>query len=289
MSPLGTYGAEPLPRERRRAHGADLAGERRRDRERVGVGVHVDELAEALVRSGAVVALEVVLEGDLPVRLDGPLVVGVVAERREVEPAAADDLGQRAERLGERRRPGVRVDEDEGPPRVDGDREQREVRGVEAVLALRARGLPQGAVELVGPGVVGALQRLAAAGLARDRVGAMAADVDERAQHSFPVAGDDDRDVAGVRREVGRRLRHLLGGAGVLPGAGEDALALERGDAFVRVPGGGERPPVLERVLEGRQPRGGIGPGRAHPSPPILTVRSVRILSAVDIGQDTGR
>ena len=69
-SPTGTKGTLPLPLERRCPDRPDLARERRRDRERVRVRVDVDHLAEAGMGGRAVVALEVVLERDLPVRVD---------------------------------------------------------------------------------------------------------------------------------------------------------------------------------------------------------------------------
>ena len=61
--------------------------------EHVGVRVDVDDLAEARMRRRAVVALEEVLQDDLPVRLDRPLVMGVEADRADVEPAPATISG----------------------------------------------------------------------------------------------------------------------------------------------------------------------------------------------------
>src|SRR5947209_8429951 len=67
-------------------------------------------------------------------------------------------------------------------PRVDRDRQERERRAVEARLALGARRPAQRSVEVVRPGVVGALQRLAAAGALHHGVTPVAAHVHERAQ-----------------------------------------------------------------------------------------------------------
>ena len=198
----------------------------------------------------AVVALEVVLEVDLPVGVDRPLVMGVEDERREVEAAPRDDRRQFAERLDERRRGRIGVDEQERPPRVDRDGEQREVGSVEARFALRPWCLPQRAVEPVRPRVIRALQRLAAAAAARDRRRAMAADVDEAAEDALSIARDDDRDVPGLGRHERAGGRDLLRGAAVLPGAGEDALPLERRDDGVGVPRCRQRPAFCERVLE---------------------------------------
>ena len=268
----------------------DLARERRRDRERVGVRVDVDHLAEAGMGGRAVVALEVVLERDLPVRVDRPPRGGSgSASVVEVEAAARDDRRQLAERLRERRRVGIGVDEEERAPGVDRDGEQREVGRVEARLALRAGRLAQRAVELVRPRVVRALQRLAAAAAARDRVRAVAADVDEAAQDALAVAGDDDRDVARLGRHERAGRRDLLRRAAVLPGAGEDALALERRDAGIGVPRRGQRPALLERVLERRKPSE-MGVESALMSPDCLVSQGIGGCSmGQDIGQDGAR
>ena len=109
--------------------------------------------------------------------------VGVQPQLGEVDAAAGDDVGEVAERLGQRCGVRVGIDEDERPPGLDGNRKQREVGGVETLLALRARRATKRPVELVRPGVIGTLQRLAAAVVAGDHVGAMAADVHEPPEH----------------------------------------------------------------------------------------------------------
>ena len=149
--------------------------------------------------------------------------MGVVAERGEVEAAALDDPRQLTERLGERSRAWIRVDEYERPPDIDRDGQQRERRRVEARLPLGARSAAQRAVEPVGPGVIRALQRLAAPRVAHDEVAAVTTDVDERPQHQLAVAHDDHRDMPCPRGEEGRRLGDLLGGPGVLPRPRKDA------------------------------------------------------------------
>ena len=78
--------------------------------EPVLVGVDVVGGAEALVRDGAVVALEVVLAADLPVRGELVFVAGV-----EDQVVNGDEAGHGAEGLGERRRVRVGVDEQNGP------------------------------------------------------------------------------------------------------------------------------------------------------------------------------
>ena len=75
------------------------------------------------MRDGAVVALEEVLDAHLPVaRVLGRLGPRVEAQRVDVEATVGEEGRQLAERVGERLGVEGRVDEDERPPRVDGDR-----------------------------------------------------------------------------------------------------------------------------------------------------------------------
>ena len=92
------------------------------------------------MRDGAVVALEEVLGADLPV---ARVLVGfgacVERQRVDVEPAVGEKSGQLAERLRQRLRVAVRVDEDERPPRPDGDGHEPQSLPVEDGLAVGAR------------------------------------------------------------------------------------------------------------------------------------------------------
>src|SRR5206468_10889048 len=89
--------------------------------ERVRLGGDVDQLGELRVRDGAVIALEEVLADDLPVRVQLGLPACVEDELVHVEPELSDLRRHRAERFGQWLRVGTGVDEQEGPPRVDGD------------------------------------------------------------------------------------------------------------------------------------------------------------------------
>ena len=64
----------------------------------------------------------------------------------------------------------------------------------------------------------------------------MAADVQERAQLALAVADDQDRDAAGVGREVRAGRGDLVGAAPVLPGAREDQAPLAAQQLLVGVP-----------------------------------------------------
>ncbi len=228
-------------------HRAVLGREEAALLEDVRVDRDVHDLREAGVGDLAVVALEVVLAADLPVRL----VLGgralEEAQPVEVEPGGGHELGQLAERLRERRRFEVRVDEDERAPGVDEHRTEAEALLVEVRLALGARSRPQRAVEVVRPGVVGALERLAPALALADERAAVAADVHEGAQDAFLVAHEDDRDAAGVGCAERSRLGDLVGAGDVLPGAPEDPLLLEPQHGRIGVPVEGKRAAVGDR------------------------------------------
>src|SRR6266508_1048523 len=205
----------------------DVIGRRR---EPVGVRGDVVGGAEPSVRDRAVVALEVVLAGDLPVRRELVLVA-----RMEDEPVDGDEVGQPAECRRERRRALVGVDEQERAPCLEAKRQEGELGRVEAGLALRAGRGPKGAVEAVRPGVIRALDgRLAAVALDEERA-AVAADVEEGAE---PVvrAHDEDRHVAGPRGKALSRLLGPPGVADVLPRPAKDALLLPAQHLRIGVP-----------------------------------------------------
>ena len=189
------------------------------------------------MRDRAVVALEEVLDADLPVA--GVLVrLGprVEAERGHVDAVGLEEVGQLAEMVGERRRVGIRVDEDERPPRVDRHRGETEAGRVEPGLAFRAGRASQRTVEAVGPGVVRALDRLAARVAVAEEVPTVAADVDEAAELVVPAAREEDGKRPGPGRRQLPRLGDLVEPGGVLPRAREDPLLLEAEDGRVRVP-----------------------------------------------------
>src|SRR3954470_21444860 len=81
-------------------------------------GALVDGVHEARMVDRAVVALEVVLDRDLPVRAQLVGVPDVEAQAVDLESVRGDDAGQVPERGGERLRVRVGVDEHERTPRV---------------------------------------------------------------------------------------------------------------------------------------------------------------------------
>ena len=208
--------------------------------EDVAIRMHVDDCAEAGVRGRAVVALEEVLGDHLPVGVRAELDARMERDGVEVE-VAGEDLRQLAEPVGQRLGLRVRVDEQERPPDADARRNERELLLLEARLAVRARRRAERAVEPIRPRVVVALDRLAAAAaLGQDRP-PVAADVQEGAELAFGGAGDEQRDAAGVGRQVRAGLGDLIRASAVLPGAREDARPFPAERRLVAVPGERER------------------------------------------------
>jgi len=120
------------------------------------------------MRNRTVIALEVVLDADLPVRLVLPIGARVERERVDVDPGFRDPLRHVFEKLREWRRLGVGVDEDERPPGLEPERQQAELLELDAAFPRGPRRGQKCAVETVGPRVVGALQRLSLPGSGAD-------------------------------------------------------------------------------------------------------------------------
>ena len=170
-------------------------------------------LREPGMRDLAVVALEVVLAADLPVRLVLAFGRGAgTAGPSTSMPPAASSVGSAPEDVRQRRRVPVGVDEDERPPRgrpaVGARRDARRCRS--PAHGRRAGAERSDAVEVVRPRVVRALQRLAPTLALADERASMAADVEERAQLGRRGRG---RRAPGRRRRESRRtagLRDLI-------------------------------------------------------------------------------
>ena len=199
------------------------------------------------MRDLAVVALEEVLAAHLPVRLVLRGRALEEAKRAEVEAGGGDEVRQLAEVLRERRRVGVRVDEDERPPGIDLDRHEAELATcrsrARARCAARRGASRRGRRSRRGR----ALERLALPLALADERAAVAADVQERAQRRLLVADDDDRDSRPRRGEERAGLVDLVGAACVLPRAPEDPLPLEPEHGRIRVPVEGKRAAVRDR------------------------------------------
>ena len=193
--------------------------------EQVASGAHVDRPRQARVGDRAVVALEVVLDATFQLAAASRGRGAGSASRSSVDAAAREHVGQRAERVRERRRVRVGVHEERTGPTSRPRRGAGRARRGRDRARVAARDLAQRAVEVVGPRVVRALQRRAGAGAREHRVAAVAAHVDQRAQLAVAAADDRERDRAGVGAQVAARRGDLLGPPGVLPAAPEDPLA----------------------------------------------------------------
>jgi len=119
-------------------------------RELAGIRADVDHVAETGMRDGAVVALEEVLDRDLPVRVHAVVHAVVGGEPGEIQPARARDLRQRSECRGQRCGVEVRAHEHERTPGVDESTPQPERQAVELRVAVRPRRRTQRAVEARG-------------------------------------------------------------------------------------------------------------------------------------------
>ena len=189
------------------------------------------------MRDRAVVALEEVLDADLPVaRVVVRLRPTVEPQRIDVDTAFREVRGQVAERVRKRRRPRVRVDEHERAEHLHRDRDEAERVAVEPRLAVHPRGVSQRAVQAVRPGVVRALDRLAPRVPVAEEVAAVTADVDEPAKLPVPGAGQDERERPGPGGRQAAGLGDLVEARRVLPGAREDVSLLESEHRRVRVP-----------------------------------------------------
>ena len=177
------------------------------------------------MRGRAVVALEEVLGGDLPVAV----VLGLARWRKRSAsrsmPASAIRSGMpsRKSSSGAASRSGLTKT---SGPQVSSWSCTRPSSSASIPPSLLPRGAgEQAAVEAVRPGVVRALERLAPARALADDRAAVPADVEERAQHVLLVADEDDRDVADARRCEGAGLGDLADGRRTATSGGRSARA----------------------------------------------------------------
>ena len=177
------------------------------------------------------VGLDVVLHGELPVRLDVEAHRAGMAHGREV--VVGETFGRRGEVFGERRRLAVGVDEDPVVPDLGPHRHQARcvlagLHDVVAVAAVEMGPRAQGAVQAVGPGMVGAGQQLQTrTGLGDHHRAAMAADVVEDAHGALAVTQQEQGHARGLDRHGIARFGNLMGETRDEPGAGEQAFVFE--------------------------------------------------------------
>ena len=199
------------------------------------------------MRGLAVVALQAVVAEDLPVeghaaaaRLIAGCLHGVIAPRPQpLDPGqVGQDIGEHvACLLGQGGGRGIEVDEDHAELDLDPHGAEGEIGLVEALDVLAVARAAQGAIQAIGPGMVGAGDdRLEVAAAAQQLVGPVAADVVKAAQHAVAPAHHGDGLVDDRHGDVVAGLLQVGDMAGILPAAVEDALLLgieHRGIAVV--------------------------------------------------------
>ena len=170
------------------------------------------------------VALEIVVDVDLPVARD--LVVHRPKSAHALERQRAALLGDRGDRLRQRRRLRIEVDEQHPAPFFDAKLRQPVRGAVEVPHAVPFGRRAQSPVEPVGPAVIPASQGHRPARGARHGSGPMAADVRKRPTDPVLAPRHDDRLSPDVAREVVAGHRRRSGRTDELPGAREDPLLL---------------------------------------------------------------
>ena len=209
-------------------HGSDVRGiEAVQGR---AVGGNIDDIGEGRMRRGAMIALEEIVDADLPIGLDDAdaaarTVVGALhlGETRDMglefrqEPASLLRQG-----LGM----GVQVVEDERPQCLDPDRREAELAFVEALHLLRTPGTAERSGQVIGPGVIGAGDHLGPAVAFQKLMSPMGADIVEAAQFAILAAADEDALVVDRGGDVAPGLGQVADVASQLPGAEEYCLAL---------------------------------------------------------------
>jgi len=211
-----------------------------------------------LVVGRAVVALAVVLEDDLPVRLDHVVdLVRDLGPRNGVRRHLAADGGQR---LREVRRIVGQRDEEQSCRVLERDRLQAEFAPVNAELLLAVEN--QRPVQLVGPAVIGADHAVAIAVFlaAQDR-SAVATHIVEGADDAVAAAHDQHLGVTDLPGQEVAGLGHLEAVADENPVPVENPLQIGLEHRRVGVERPGQRPPVAvpgDKLSDlGRQRRAG--------------------------------
>src|SRR5437870_1940728 len=214
------------------------------------------ELRQLGMDHGAMQADRVVLEDEHPVRTHDVVAAAGGAQVRDVEAREPADEGRERlrERLGVRRE----VDQQEPLPLGEGWGAERVIPLVEAFHLAHVGGADELAVEGVGPGVVGALDRLgqAAAPLLAQPRPSVAADIVMRPQRAALVAQHDHALARDVGEEVVSRVGELRGAAHAHPAASENPLHLLREDLGRRVVAPRQGARALAVHLGGLEERG---------------------------------
>ena len=140
--------------------------------------------------------------------------------------------------------------ENELLPDVNAERSQAVLFTVKILDAFEVGNALERSVETIGPAVIRALQtHRRAARLSHDSGGVVTADVEKSAQLAILPADHENRLSRNFSGDVLPRRGDLFRSSDHLPGAAENRIALQIGDAFVGVPGTRNGRSLTERLL----------------------------------------
>ncbi len=209
----------------------------------------LDDAAQTFVGVGNVIAaVEIVVDVDFPVAIESvDAAIEVLELLRELQ--RGDEFRNGAEEFAKWGGLGIEIDEDEIFPSVDTDGGKTILRAIEIADPLELDHAFEGAVDAVGPAVIGAAKLFGAAvGFGDDGGGVMAADVVEGAELRVAAADDDDGLAGDVGGEEFTIFANLIEAAGYLPAFSEHSRELQFVNARVAIPGRGNRGGFLQRI-----------------------------------------
>src|ERR1700682_426604 len=209
----------------------------------------LDDAAQFLVGVRDVVAaVEIIVDVDFPIAIERvDAAIEVLQFLRELE--RRDESWDGAKELAKRRGLRIEVDEDEIFPGFDTDRDESVLRAVEIADTIELDHALKGAVNAVGPAVIGTAKLLGAAvGLRYDGGGMMAANIVERAELRV-LATDDDNGLAGnIRGEERTLFANLIQATGDLPGFSKNGRELQFVNARIAIPRRRNRRGLFQRI-----------------------------------------
>ena len=210
-----------------------------------------DAGCEGLVVERAVVALGVVLDRDLPVAPLGHFDPFERLQRADVGHVRRQFLAHTGIPRVHRRRVIVQVDEDEAVEGLGTHRREPDGGRIEAGNRRDVEPAAEGAVELVGPGVIGADDGAHPASALQERMGAVLADVVEAAQDPVAAANAEQALARDLDGKIVARVADEALVPGKLPGAGEKTRALPLEDGRIGVVARRQRMDGRSRVPHG--------------------------------------
>jgi len=207
------------------------------------------------MRDGNVVALEIVVNVNLPIAIDD--VVAALGKLQAFKLKTTRLLRNLTEIRGQGLGLQIDIHKDEPFPGFAAKRHHAHGAAVEKFNTVNVRRTNQAAIQSISPAVILATQNVLAAAAKRDRTGTMAANVAESTQFPLLVANDDD----GFTCDIGGEITFGVGdgafyavnfSAGLaessdeLPSALEDASFLDFKNRGIGVKAGGERLRTLD-------------------------------------------